>query len=203
MMIPTHRKAFSALALFLVFSLTQVYVRASLVVPGPATPDKEATLALAGRLLTSGGNLVILNGNNVGPGATVLSGAELQTTQEAGAIVQLNALGTIEVAPNSSLTLTFDESSVDVVLHSGNLVLTTLKGINGSVTNSLGKVVRTDASTVSSVTMQNVEHEGIGGEWGAAGARTFGLLVLAGGIATTFIWFTQRGDNPSPSTFPR
>ena len=200
-MIVRHQKAFSALALFLTFAVAHVYVMAA--------PANAAMLS--GRLATQSGGLVKLNGNNVASGTTVLSGAQVQTTEGVGTTVQLGALGHVEVAPGSNLTLSFSKSSVDVNLVSGYAVLTTMKGINGTMTAPNG-VSKSDPETVSTLvgadTAQGGQGGGNGGGTGEgmlhglsnAAARTFGLTVLGIAIALTMI-ITHghgRGINPSP-----
>ncbi len=199
-MIVRHQKAFSALALFLTFAVAHVYVMAA-----PAN-----AVMLSGRLATQSGGLVKLNGNDVVSGTTVLSGAQIQTTEGVGTTVQLGALGQVEVAPGSHLTLSFSKSSVDVNLVSGYAVLTTMKGIDGTMTAPNG-VSKSDPETVSTLVGTDTAQgggQGHGNDTGEgvlhglsnAAARTFGLTVLGIAIAIAVIEAHRhgRGINPSP-----
>ncbi|HEV7858415.1 MAG TPA: hypothetical protein VGO91_07280 [Pyrinomonadaceae bacterium] len=215
-----HHKAFSAIALFLVFSVTQVYVQASLVASTPNN-SKGATALVSGKLATRSGGLIKLNGNDVGPGTTILSGAQIQTPAEIGATVQLGKLGKVDLAPETSLTLSFSQSNVDVKLDSGYVVLTTMKGIDGTLTTPNGVVSKSDPAKASTLVGQDDDNKdknkkkkggvippggdvtggGILGAIGTHAAEVFGLIVLGGAITAALI-DTQhdRGLNPSPAT---
>jgi hypothetical protein len=212
-----HHKAFSAIALFLVFSVTQVYVQASLIASTPGN-NKGAAALVSGKLATRSGGLIKLNGNDVGPGTTILSGAQIQTPADIGATVQLGALGKVDLAPETSLTLSFGQSSVDVKLDGGYAVLTTMKGIDGSMTTPNGVVSKSDASKASTLVGQDDNDknkkkkggvvlpgsdtgEGILGGISNSAARVFGLIVLGGAITAALIdTLHNRGLNPSPAT---
>jgi hypothetical protein len=214
-----HHKAFSAIALFLVFAVTQVYVQASLVA-STARNTKGATALVSGKLATRNGSLIKLNGNDVGAGTTILSGAQIQTPTGIGATVQLGALGKVDLAPETSLMLSFGQSNVDVKLDSGYVVLTTMKGIDGTMTTPNGVVSKSDSTKTSTLVGQddddkNKKKKGAvvlpGGDAGAGGgilggigahaAEVFGLVVLGGAITAALIDTSHnRGLNPSPAT---
>lgn len=220
-----HRRATSAIALLLVFSLSQFYVQANL--SGNSSLAKNAATNPAsktGRLTTRGNNPISLNGNRTHSGTTVLSGAQLQTPAGVGASVQLGRLGLLRLAPETSLTLNFDAASVDVVLDSGYATLTTNEGFKGSITTPDGKTERTDPARLSTIIGQTDQKdddddddekagallgsgsdEGVGLLGGISNdaARAFGLVVLGGAIAGSLIAANLEGDdrglNPSPT----
>jgi hypothetical protein len=212
-----HHKAFSAIALFLVFSVTQVYVQASLAA-STSRNNNGATALVSGKLATRGGGLIKLNGNDVGPGTTILSGAQVQTPANIGATIQLGALGKLDLAPETSLTLSFGQSSVDVKLDTGYVVLTTMKGIDGTMTTPNGIVSKSDSSKSSTLVGQDDDDknkkkkggvvlpgsdtgEGILGGISNSAARVFGVIVLGGAITAALIdTLHDRGLNPSPAT---
>lgn len=221
-----HQKAFSAIALFLIFSVTQVYVQANLLAsPARSENTGASTLLLSGKLATRGGGLITLNGNQVGPGATILTGAQLQTPENVGATVQLGKLGKVDLAPGTNLMLSFGPSNVDVRLSTGYAILTTLKGIDGSMTTPDGVVSKSDSTKVSTVVGQDDQDKnkkkkggtvipdsgvGAGSDTGQGilggltnnAARTFGLIVLGGAIiGAILVSIHQRGRglNPSPA----
>jgi hypothetical protein len=216
-----HQKAFSAIALFLVFSVTQVYVQASLLTV--KSESKSATaLVPSGKLAIRTGSLIKLNGNDVGPGTTVLSGSLVQTPADNGATIQLGTLGKLELAPDTNLTLNFGQSNVDVKLDSGYVVLNTLKGINGSMTTPNGIVSKSDPTKDSTLVGQDDDQNnknkkkkgavilpggtaaggGILGAIGTHAALVFGLVVLGGAITAALVdtHTNGRGLNPSPAT---
>lgn len=212
-MIQKPQRAASAIAILLIFSLSQIYVHANLAVTGPATKTAPATPLRAGKLTTRGNNPITLNGNPTAPGTTVLSGSQLQTPAGVGASVQLGRLGLLRIAPETTLTLNFDDESINVSLASGYVSLMTNAGVKGSVTTPDGKTERTDSSKVSTVVGNTTGQtdaagtagsgadggEGLLGGMSNSAARAFGLVVLGGAIgASIFIVNRGRGRNPSP-----
>jgi len=203
---------FKAIALFLVFSVMNVYVMA-----GPAASSSsvgsatEASSVLSGKLMVSGDNGISLNGNNVDSGTTVFSGAQLSTSDKAGATVQLANLGSLDITPTTNLTLTFTKGNVAVNVLAGDAILTTNEGVKGSLTTADGKTFITDPSTVSSVSAQNGQGaQGPGrrdrGASGNAGTKGISRALLAVGIGSIVasillaILLTRNNNNPSPSS---
>jgi hypothetical protein len=146
-----RQRANLAIALLLIFSLSQIYVQANLATKSPAAKADEATLALTGRLITSGNNPISLNGNRTQSGTTVLSGSELQTPAGVEASVQLGQGGLLSLAPETSLTLNFDDVSIDVMVTSGRATLTTDPGVKGLITTPDGRTESTDSAELSTI----------------------------------------------------
>lgn len=217
-----RQRAASAIALLLIFSISQIYVQASLAGKAAASTDgAPAVPARAGKLTTRGNNPITVNGNLTPAGTTILSGAQLQTPEGVGASVQIGRQGLLRMSPETSLTINFDDSNVDVVLNSGYITLTTSKGVKGSITMPDGKTEHTDSATLSTIKGQTDDQDndknkkkkggvilpgsGVDGGEGILGgasthaAEVFGLVVLGGAIAASIIIVNQgRGENPSP-----
>src|ERR671920_861872 len=62
---------------------------------------------------------VSVNGTNAISGATVFSDSTITTGQNSSAVVSLGKLGRVELMPNSSLKLTFNEGTVTAMLDAG------------------------------------------------------------------------------------
>jgi hypothetical protein len=221
-----RQRAASAIALVLIFSISQIYVQASLAgKSSAATNPAGAAAARTGKLTTSGNNPINVNGNSTKPGTTILPGSTLLTPAGVGASVQIGKLGLLRMAPETSLTLNFDGSSVDVTLATGYATLTTGPGVKGSITTPDGKTERTDSAKLSTITGQSDDQtkddddddkkkaagilgsgsdEGVGVLGGISNdaARAFGLIVLGGATAAAVIVVAtdDRGDNPSTLT---
>lgn len=151
---------------------------------------------LMGKLTTGSNKLVLVNSNKAGSGTTIISGARIQCPDKIGATVDLGSLGRLEIAANSDLTLVFVAGEVIVQLRSGYVILTTNKGITGTVTTSEGTVFGTDPSKVSSVIarMKGAQGPETGAAIGAAhGGPGLGAVVgiaaaaaaVVGGAAAT------------------
>jgi hypothetical protein len=110
-----------------------------------------ATPAMMGRLKTRDNKPVTVNGNKAMSGTTLLSGSDIQCPEKVGATLDLGPLGRLDIAPKSDLKVNFTNSTVTVELRSGYVVLTTNKGISGTVNTNDGEVFHTNSSMNSSV----------------------------------------------------
>jgi hypothetical protein len=149
-MIAIRRNMLKATALLLAFSLVQFYFAFG-ATSARATNNKASGGLVFGRLAVSENQTIFLNGNKADAGATIFSGAELQTLDTVNATVQIPSVGRLEMSPNSKLTLDFTRDSVNVRLSEGDATLTTFKGIDGSLTTPDGTMVRSDPSKSGSV----------------------------------------------------
>lgn len=138
--------ATKTVALLLAFCVAPVFARANLIASSMKTEVDAAqdNAPLSGKLITSGKNLIQVNGNPSPAGTTIFSGAQLVTPVGAAASVDLGSLGILELQPNTKLTLVFNETNIDVKIFFGCAALTvySLK-INGSITAPHGDTLRT------------------------------------------------------------
>ncbi len=84
---------------------------------------------------------VTVNGESAISGATVFSDSTIVTGQGSSAVVSLGRLGRVEVLPNSSVKLGFNESGVTGMLDAGRVRLSTSSGVSASVTTKDGTAV--------------------------------------------------------------
>ena len=206
-----HRmqKATEAVALFLVFSITQVYVLANSDGPDIATEKAatktERTDLLFGRVEMDAKKSMMVNGNPVVSGATVFSGAQLFTPEAVGASIQLESLGRLEIMPNTNLTLTFDKTSVDVVVTKGDVFLSTNEGVKGTVITPEGKAEPASSVQATGTTGQAGGGQAGGQAGGAGGGIGTGWVVIGaaavgGAVIAAVVVPCRRGRNPSPGT---
>jgi len=192
------RKAMMALAAFLAFALSQVYVQAGLL---DATTAPVPQRAITATLHTKNNQPVSINGNPAGTGTTLLTGTTIETPDQVSATIDLGPAGTVEVGPNSKIELTFDaQGNVHVKLIRG--CARTKKKANG-----VGEAdVFTD--TVSDATNPRKRQAGgcllPNGQLGSfpggglTGAEEAGIGGgAAGGVILAVI--LARGGNSSPS----
>ncbi|OLE53983.1 MAG: hypothetical protein AUG51_10185 [Acidobacteria bacterium 13_1_20CM_3_53_8] len=212
-----HKKVTSAIALVLAVALSQVYVHANLPDASGNTKSPSNASAPFGKLTANYSNptinsMVGVNDVAVESGATIFSGSRINTPEDVGAKIELGALGQVDIAPGSSLTLNFTTSNVAVNLDQGYATLTTNLGINGTLTTSAGAVEHTDITKRSSVDATAGAAQGGGGTTGggtgggvpgADSARTFGLIVWGSAVVLAFVFIPCRGGHPgnvSPHT---
>lgn len=114
---------------------------------------------ITGKLRTLNNKAITVNSHKAKSGNSIPSGSEIQCPEKIGATVDLETLGRLDMAPKTDLRLGFDAYGVTVHLRSGYVVLTTNKGITGTVTTSEGKIMRTDSSKLSSISAKTKDAE--------------------------------------------
>ncbi len=165
------RRPARIVSLFLLIAIANVYVFASGGVSGKAANDNSPKV-LFGKLVTVSNRPILVNGGEAITGTTILSGSQLQTLPALGASVQLETLGSVMIAPASTVLLTFDAKNVTVKVAAGNATLTTAKGVKGTVLGPNGEV--TNAPTAPAPTDADT-------------ARNWGIAGVAVGSAA-FVW---------------
>jgi hypothetical protein len=93
-----------------------------------------------GELVVSGGSAVTVNGETANTGRTVFSSNTITTSADAGATVNLGKLGQIELAPNSSMSLTFDEAGISGTLSNGRVKVSGANEIAANIQTKTGFV---------------------------------------------------------------
>ena len=116
-----------ALTLCMMVALVATYSMVALANTGKAV----------GELIVTGNNsgaeapFVIVNGEAAKSGRTIFSSSTISTPDESGAIVSLGKAGKIELAPKTTLTLSFDSTSINGELSSGSItVLNAAQSVN-------------------------------------------------------------------------
>src|SRR5829696_6806931 len=145
-MITLKSRIVKATAFGLALTVTHVCLSAELVRAASARLVAKAAAAQGGaqgRLTTRGNNPVTVNGASARTGETIFTGQSIQTPDGVGATVSLPGIGRVDVAPNSSLTLTFEAGKLNVALASGCAVLTANRGTAGAL-ESGGTTQRTE-----------------------------------------------------------
>lgn len=125
-----------ATAFGLALAVTHLCLSAELVRAATSRLIAKASAAQGGsqgRLTTRGNNPVTVNGTSARSGETIFTGQSIQTPEGVGATVNLPGIGRVDIAPNTSLVLTFESGKVNVALTSGCVILTANRGNAGSV----------------------------------------------------------------------
>ncbi len=99
-------KVIKAVAIFFAFCLTQVYGALPNATTGGGAPQQRITA----RLTTKNNQTITVNGNQVGTGATLLTGATIETPDQVSGVIDLGDAGVVEIQPNSTIKLDFDEN---------------------------------------------------------------------------------------------
>lgn len=203
----TQRKGYRAIAVLLAVALVQFCFQLSFATPvaaAPAVPQQ-----FIARLTTTGNQPITVNNASAASGASLLTGATIETPAAVSATIDLGALGTVELQPNSSVQLDFDDT--------GNVRVKVLRGCVVIKKSGAGDAEVYTAEGASEKTNSNRKGMGFcylnGGlnPLGAASAAAAGgggglstgaiVAIIAGGgaLAAGLIWaFSGDDDNPSP-----
>jgi hypothetical protein len=145
-------KALKALAVFIAFSFAQVCVQASL--PNTKTPGVPPQRVITAPLTTKNNQPITVNGNAVGTGGTILTGATIETPDQVSAVIDLGDAGVVEVQPGSKIQLDFDEN--------GNVRVKVIRGcaVTNKKSNVLPGVMELYTDNASEKTDKNRNHIG-------------------------------------------
>jgi len=195
-----RRKAVKAIAIFFAFCLAQVYVHAALPepAPAPAAPQRQITA----RLTTRNNQPITVNGNQVGTGATLLTGATVETPDQVSGTIDLGDAGVVEIQPNSTIKLDFDEN--------GNVRVKVIRGctVVRKKTNVLPGEMELYTEQASEKTDKKRRHVAgcllPNGQLGAMASGISGLtlagIAIGGGTAGIIVAALTRGGTLSGST---
>ena len=151
---------------------------------------------LAGEILISGTSVsgttpsAIVNGETVKSGRTIFSTSTVSTPDGVTATLKLAKAGIIELAPNTSIVVSFDEENVAGTINSG--VVRVLSAQNGvSMTIAGGETLTLLAGEAASATGKaQVDDDDNDG-----GAAWWGWALIFGGAAVGIIWMATRDSN--------
>jgi hypothetical protein len=108
-----------------------------------ATPGQLGQTGASGELSVSG--QVTVNGQSAISGATIFSDSTLQTASGSSAVVSLGKLGRVELLPNTTMKISFNESSITGMLESGRTRVSVPANVNATVNTK-------DASVIADIT---------------------------------------------------
>jgi hypothetical protein len=195
-----QRRSTIAISLFLLFATTQVYLVKSFA--RDTEPSVGAPQQLSGVLSTQGNQAITVNGVSTSPGATILTGANVETPVGVGATIDFGALGSLQIDPNTKVTVEFQNGSIKVTVLQGCVVLRTKRGTRGEVDTSQGVVKTSDGS--KNDTLPICAPGAVATAPAAApGAPALGAKVIVpvfAGTASALALLAARGSNPSPTT---
>ncbi len=179
------RKAVSACVLIAVFTATSMVALAGL-------GRVAAELTVSGKGMNGEAPVALVNGEPSKTGRSIFTSSTLQTPEETTAALNIGRTGRLELDPNTTVNVIFDDISVDAELTAGKLTLV----------GSLGTVkVRTNDGKIT--TLQAGDSITASGE-SAAKKQSSGsnkwlivVLVAAGAAAAVLIAVAASGDDDS------
>ncbi len=98
---------------------------------------------------------VTVNGEPVKSGRTIFSSSTISTPEGAGAIINLGKAGRIELAPNTTFALSFDDAAISGNLAAGSVTVlnaaksVSVKTLSGEVQLNVGDTASANTNTAS------------------------------------------------------
>lgn len=179
------RKAVSACALTAFLTATSMVALAA--------PERiVAELTVSGKGLNGEAPTVLVNGEASRSGRSVFSSSVVSTTEETTAVLSVGSTGRVQLARNSSVSLVFDNDSIDAEVAEGTL---TVLGSSGTV-----RVRTNDGKTAVLNPGESMSADG-----GTAARQQnnkkdkawIWFLVAGGAAAAVIIAVTASGGNDS------
>jgi hypothetical protein len=193
-----------AIAALLLFSIIQISLQVGFAEPINTTNATPIPQQIVARLTTRNNQSITVNGLSATTGASILTGATIETGADQSATVNLGPLGSLDIAPNTKLVLTYDDQgNVKALLIYGCAVLTAKKKTNGEIVTEQGTLGKTDPAAggvlkhcfgPGATTTPNPPQTGGGGLFGLGTAATVAIFAGIGAAALTPLAFQ---DNPS------
>lgn len=202
------------IAALLLFSILQLGLQVGLAESNDTTNPVAVPQQIVARLTTRNNQPITVNGLSATTGASIVTGATIETGADQSATVNLGPLGTLDIAPNTKLVLTYDDQgNVKAMLVYGCAILTAKKKTTGEISTEQGTAGKTDpaaggvlnvcfpqgaaAPTINTAPASvPAASGGHGGLFGLGKAATIAIFGGIGAAALTPLFFQ---DNPSGS----
>jgi len=170
-----------ALSLCLSVAILATYSMVGLAAPGKVAGE----LTVSGKNVNGESPFVLVNGEAARSGRSVFSGSTITTPETASAVMNLRRFGKIELAPATSLTLTFDEKGIFGDLTSGKV---TVLGASDSVAIKTlnGKTVQLAAG--QSATASGKAQDDDDDDDDDGGAAWWPWALVFGGAGVVILW---------------
>jgi hypothetical protein len=217
-----RRKASIAIAALLLFSILQIGLQVVFAEPNATKTESLIVQQVVARLVTRNNQPITVNGQSASTGASILSGATIETGADQSATVNVGPLGSVDIAPNTRVILTFEQGNLKALVIYGCVILTARKDTTGEIATEQASLGKTDpavggvlemcfpqgaAAPVVGPGVAAGAGAGAGAPAGAAAAGAGGLFGLgvpatvaivgagtAAGLTPLFF-----DDNPSPA----
>src|ERR1044072_7784524 len=213
---PKRRNGSRVIAVLLLFAIAQIGLQVGLADTNSTTNTTAIHQQFVARLTTRNNQPITVNGLSANTGASILTGATIETGADQSATVNLGLLGSLDIAPNTKLVLTYDDQgNVRVVLVYGCAVLTAKKKTTGEIATEQGTAAKNDPAaggvlnvcfppgaagpTVNPGVAATGPAATGGGSGGLFGLGTAATIAIFGGIGAAALTPLFFQDNPSGS----
>ena len=150
---------------------------------------------LVGEILVSGKNVngqapvVTVNGEAVKSGRTIFTSSTISTPKDTTATVNVAKIGKVKIAPNSTLSVSFDEKGITGNLSSGKLTVLNSSN-NVAITTPNGEVAQLQSGDAVTTKQDDDDDDDDNGKAIAIWAIVFG------GAAAAILYAATRDSGP-------
>ncbi|MDM7923385.1 MAG: hypothetical protein QUS14_13895 [Pyrinomonadaceae bacterium] len=154
-----------------------------------ASPKTAGELQLTGKTANGSLPFAIVNGESSNSGRSIFTSSTITTPEGVFATLNLGKAGIIEVAPNSSIKIAFDDSNI-----SGTIALGSVKVVSAAnaanFVNASGEAlnVRTGETATAAGKAQDDDDNDGGSAWWL-------WAIVVGGASAGLIWAATRDSN--------
>lgn len=174
-----------ALSMCLVVAIIATYSMVALA----SSPKAAGELLVTGKSINGETPFVTVNGETAKTGRSVFSSSTIATPENASAIINLGKTGRIELAPNTTFTVNFNEKGINGSLASGKI---TVLGAASSVGVKMADGSTVELTTGESATTAGKAQDDDDDEKG--GAAWWIWAAIFGGAAVAVIWTATSGN---------
>jgi hypothetical protein len=188
-----------AISLLLLFAATQINLVKSFA-RDVARAANVLPQQPSGVLSTQGNQPITVNGVSTNPGATILTGASIETPSGVWASIDFGPLGSLQIDPGSRVIVEFQDGMIKVTLLQGCVTLRTKRGTRGEIDRAQGVAGTTDGSKDDMLHLctPGAVPPPVNDGGGALGAKV--LVPVFAGTGAVLTWLAWRGNNPSQTT---
>lgn len=152
---------------------------------GAENKPMAGVIIVTGQNTISNDSFVTLNGERAFSGRTFFSSGVISTSEKAAATIKLGKLGSINLTPNSVLSLSFSENNISGELSAGNAEVFNNEGVTVNIKNTI-----TNAALIPSQQTQTTDDDD-DDDNSALGP----LLVFAGIVAVAVVVVLRNKDD--------
>jgi hypothetical protein len=193
-------------------SALAIFVTSSMVVlAAPGNTSLAGEITVSGKITNGEEPLVTLNGEKAFSGRTFFSSGVITTAENATADVSLGKLGSISLAPNTTLNLNFSDKTISGSLTSGHVTVINSSGVDVKISTSTGLVsneagnagpMNVDASGDAATLPANgnASRAGLKGSGGWLPALIVAGILIGGGL---YIWRGEDNSNNNSASAVR
>lgn len=161
-------------------------------------------IRVSGQMTDGNAPSVLLNGESVFTGRTFFSTGTITTPADINSTVNLGKLGSINLSPNTTLSLSFDEKTISGTLSAGQIKVFNAQGVEVKILTNAG-LVNNQSNLAESITVNAENTARQDDDASGDGNSPLGPILVFTGIvvgAVVFVLIHNNDDEGDISVSP-